>query len=276
MVYLAAGLKKGKRIMNSKLRLTLLIGTLTLLFLGCALLPDLGGLLSEVEDLLPLAPIGGIPVHVVATVDFDNRETVDGVELTSSAGTWTHTQEGRLMSTLGWQPHLDQVTAAKGGGRIHCYYDWGQADPSKPHWTVNWSSELTFDEPGTGFAAPLIDLAVHDDDVLVLYAPPREFYYWHPGSLDDCQNPDPVKAQEATGDLWFDLHEAGVERPPDADTSTHTVVQDGIVLLRIPLATLRAGTTASNTVSLGATDRGTYGDTEWSLRITLTVTAPPD
>jgi hypothetical protein len=265
--------------MNPILRRTFLIGTLTLLLSGCALLPDLpnlSSLLGEAEEFLPLAPIGGIPVRIVATVGFDNRETIDGVELTSSAGTWTHKQEGRLMRTLGWQPHLDQIDAAEGGGRIHCYYDWGQADPSVPHWTVQWSGELSFDEPGAGFATPLIDLVTYDDDVLVLYAPPREFHFWHPGSPDDCQNQDPVKAYEATGDLWFDLDDAGVERPPDAGSSTRTVVQDGIVLLRIPLETLRAGTTETNTVSLGATDRGYYGDTEWSLRITLTLTAPPD
>ncbi|MFP3896280.1 MAG: hypothetical protein ACLFV5_05530 [Anaerolineales bacterium] len=254
-----------------------LVSTLVLLLSGCAQLPDVDSLIKEAEEVLPLAPIGGIPVQVVAEVEFDNRETAEGMELTASSGRWTHTQEGRLMSTLGWQPHLDRIDGAQGGGRLHCYYDWGQADPrTTPHWTVQWSSELSFDDAGTGSASPLIDLATYDNEVLVLYAPPREFRYWHPGSPDDCQNPDPVPAHEATGDIWFHLNDVDVERPPDADTSSRTVVQEGIVLLRIPLERLRSGTSETNSVRFGATDKGTYGTIEWSLSITLTLTAPPD
>ncbi len=263
--------------MKRYLRSASLVSILALSLAGCALLPDVGDLLDESEDVLPLAPIGGIPVQVVADVEFDNRETIEGVELTASSGRWTHTQEGRLLTTLGWQPHLDQIDAAHGAGRLHCYYDWGQPDPhTTPHWTVQWSSELSFDDQGTGSARPLIDLATYGDDVLVLYAPPREFTYWHPGSPDDCQNPDPVAAHEATGNLWYYLDDVDVERPPDADTSSRTVVQDGIVLLRIPLDRLRSGVSETNTVSLGATDEGTYGTTDWSLRITLTLTSPPE
>lgn len=178
---------------------------------------------------------------MVTNVEFDNRETIEGVELVSSAAEWTHTQEGCLLSTLGWQPHLDEIDGTQGGGRIHCYYDWGQSDPHTTlHWTVQWSSELSFDGPGRGSAAPLIDLATYGDDVLVLHAPPREFYYWHPGSPDDCQNPDPVKAHEATGNLWFSLDDVEVERPPDAGTSSRIVWQEWIVLLRIPLERLRS------------------------------------
>ncbi len=224
--------------------------------------------------MLPLAPIGGTPIQVVATVEFDNRETIEGADLTASSGGWTHTQEERLLSTLGWQLHLDRIDEAHGGGRIHCYYDWGQADPhTTPHWTVQWSSELFLDDPGTGSATPLIDVATYGDEVLVLYAPPREFGYWHPGSPDDCQNVDPVEAHKATGDLWFSLDDVDVERPPDADTSSRTVVQEGAVLLRIPLDRLRSGTSETNTVSFGATDEGTYGTTEWGLTITLTLTS---
>ncbi len=258
------------------LRCACLTSMLALLLSGCALLPDLATLLREAEDVLPLAPIGGIPIQVVADVEFDHRETIEGAELVSSTGAWTHTQEGRLLSTLGWQPHRDQIDEAHGGGRIHCYYDWGQEDPSVPHWTVQWSSELSFDDPGRGSAMPLIEIATYGDEALVLYAPPREFTYWHPGSPDDCQNPDPVEAHQATGDLPFFLDDIDVERPPDAETSTHTAIQDGLVLLRIPLDTLRDGTSETNTVNVGGSDQGYYGTTEWSLTVTLTLTSSPD
>ncbi len=262
--------------MSFYLRCACVVSALTLLVSGCALLPDIESLLGAADDVLPLAPIGGIPVQVVANVEFDNRETIDGVELTASTGAWTHTQEGRLLTTLGWQPHRDKIEGAHGGGRIHCYYDWGQPDPhTTPHWTVQWSSDLSFDDPGQGPASPLIDLALYGDEVLLVYAPSPEFYYWHPGSPDDCQNPDPVKAHEASGHLWFSLDDVDVERPPDADTSSRTVIQDGIVLLRVPLDRLRSGTSETNTVSLGASDKGYYGTTEWGLRITVSLASPP-
>ena len=256
-----------------------LISVSALLLLGCGLLPDLPnlrGLLADAEELLPLAPIGGIPVQVVAEVDFENRQLAAGDEIESSAGAWTHTQEGRLMSTIGWQPHLDRIDAAYGGGRYVCYYDWGDgSDPATPHWTVQWSGDLSFDEPGMGGSRPLIHLATYVNDVLVLYAPPRGFTHWHPWSPDDFQNPDPVPAYEASADLYFPLDDVEVERAPDAGTSTETAVQEGIVLLRIPLSKLRAGTSESASVSLGSTDQSYYGTTEWSLSISLELTSKP-
>lgn len=248
-----------------------LICTLAVMILSCGLLPDLASLLKDAEAFLPLAPIGGTPVQVVASVDFDYRDTIDGAEIIYSTGSWTHTQEGRLLNTIGWLPHLDQIDEGSGGGRIHCYYDWGQADPSTPHWTVQWSGELWFDD-GVGAAAPpLIHLAVYDEEVLVLYAPPRGFYYWHPGSIDDCQNIDPVPAHEAIGHLWFPLDDVDVERAPDADTSTETAVQTGIVMMRIPLDSLSSGVTDTNTVNLGGTHQSYYGTYEWGLSVTLTL-----
>ncbi len=248
-----------------------------MLLLGCTFLLEIPALLRDADELLPLAPIGGTSIRVVADVDFDYRETVGEVELVSSTGHWIHTQEGRLLNGLGWLPHLDHIEGAHGGGRIHCYYDWGQADPhTTPHWTVQWSSDLSFDDPGRGSATPLIHLATHGDDVLVLYAPPRAFYYRHPGSPDDCQNLDPVVPHLAKGDLAFSLDGVDELRAPDAETSTQTVVQDGIVLLRIPRDRLILGTAKTNTVSLGATDRGHYGAIEWRLSITLTLLSPPE
>jgi hypothetical protein len=253
-----------------------LISVSALLLLGCGLLPDLRSLLVEAEELLPLASIGGIPIQVVAEVDFENRHLAAGAEIESSAGAWTHTQEGRLMSTIGWQPHLDRIEGAHGGGRYVCYYDWGNgSDPATPHWTVQWSGDLSFDEPGRGSARPLIHLATYGNDVLVLYAPPGGFTHWHPGSPDDCQNPDPVPAHEASADLYFPLDDVDVERAPDAETSTLTAVQEGIVLLRIPLDRLRSGTSETATVNLGGTDQGYYGTTEWSLAVSLTLTSKP-
>jgi hypothetical protein len=176
------------------------------------------------------------------------------------------------MSTLGWQSHLNRIELAHGGGRIHCYHPEGP----EHNWTVNWSGEISFDERGFDAAPPMVHLATYGDDVLVLYVPPTGFNYWHPGSRDDCQNPDPVKAHQATEALWFPLDDVDVERAPDAATSTNTAIQSGIVMLRIPLETLRAGTSASKFVDLSGTHVGYYGTYDWSLGITLTLNSPGD
>ncbi len=257
--------------MNLYVRCACLIGALALLLLGCALLPAIPSLPQGTEDLLPLAPIGGIPIQVVADVDFDYRETIDGSELVSSTGAWTHTVEGRLLSAIGWLPHLDRIDRAHGGGRIHCYHPAGP----EYNWTVQWSSELSFDDRDWQTGSPLIHIATYGADVLVLYAPPTGFLHWHPGSRDDCQNPEPVQAHQAIGGLWVPLDDVDVERAPDADTSTETAIQEGIVVLRIPLDRLSSGTSETNTVNLGGTYQATYGTYEWSLRITLTLTSSP-
>ena len=260
--------------MTCRSRRWILISSVALLLLGCALIPDLGRVVREVEEALPLTFIGGVPVRVAASVEFENRQTMGGGELESSAGSWTHVQEGRMTRSRGWQPHLDRIEAASGAGRYVCYYDWGDgSDPATPHWTVSWSSELTFDEPAEGGARPLIHLGIYGDEVLVLYAPPNGFRHRHPGSPDDCQNPDPVPAHEADAYLYFPLDDVEVERAPDAASSTVTAVQEGVVVLRVPLSRLSAGTEASERVVLSGVDRGTYGATEWSLTIDLELTS---
>lgn len=257
-------------------KIAFLICIMAATILSCGLLPDILNIVQQAEGLLPLAPIGGTPVQVVAKVAFDSRETFDGTELVYSSGEWVHTQEGRLLNTIGWLPHLNQIDAGYGGGRIHCYYDWGQADPSVPHWTVQWSSKLWFDNSERQASEPLIHLAVYDDEVFVLYAPPQGFYFAHPGSPDDCQNPEPVAAHNAIGPLWFSLDEVNVERAPDADVSTETAVQDGIVLLRIPLDSLHSGITETNSVNLSGSDQSYYGTYDWGLSITLTLNSSPN
>lgn len=262
--------------MATPLRRLILIALSALLLLGCALIPDVGGLLREAEAAIPLTAIGGIPVRVEATVEFDNREVFAGAELVSSSGAWTHIQEGRLLRAIGWQSHLDEIEDAHGGGRYVCYYDWGEgSDPATPHWTVSWSGDLSFDEQGRGGPRPLIHLAVYGEDVLVLYAPPQGFRHWHPGSPDDCQNTDPVPAHEADAPLYFPLDDVDAARAPDAATSTLTAVQEGVVLLRIPLDRLRSGTSETGSVSLSGVDEGYYGTLEWGLSIALTVTSSP-
>jgi len=39
-------------------------------------------------------------------------------------------------------------------------------------------------------------IATDGADALVIYAPPREFEYWYPGSPDDCQDVDAVPAHQ--------------------------------------------------------------------------------
>jgi hypothetical protein len=141
---------------------------------------------------------------------------------------------------------------------------------------VQWSGEITLPEPerrssAASFPLPPIHVAIEGSDVLVIYAPPREFTFWFPGSRDDCQGPDPVPAHESTAHLPFDLDEVDVVRPRGARSSYDTVIQDGIVLLRLPLERLGAGTTDVAGVHLSGTD----GDVLWGLRIGLALTSSP-
>lgn len=247
------------------------IATLGLLLVGLAL-----PALARAEDApIPLTPIGGIPIEVVVEVAFDVREAIGGDELYAHEGGWTHTQEGRLLRDAGWLAHADRIEDARGTGRDVCWYDWGQP-AGTPHWTVQWASELTLPEPmhrasPASFPLPPIHVAIDGADALVIYAPPREFAYAYPGSPDDCQNVDPVPAHQRTAHLVYDLEAVDVVRPPGAESTSHVVLQDGIVLLRLPLERLGAGTTDVAAVHLSGTD----GDLEWGLRIGLTLTSEP-
>lgn len=249
------------------------IAALALLLIGLSL-PAMGQT-QQAEEPLPLTPIGGIPIEVIFTVAFDVREAIAGDELYTYEGGWTHTQEGRLLREAGWLAHHDRIEDARGTGRDVCWYDWGQP-AGTPHWTVQWASELTLPEPERrlspiSFPLPPIHIAIDGSDALVIYAPPREFDYWYPGSPDDCQNPDPVPASERTGIVVFDLDEVDVARPPGAAHASAVVIHDGIVLLRLPLARLSTGTTDIAAVNLS----GTQGDVAWGLRIELTLTSSP-
>ena len=242
-----------------------LIATLALLLAGLALHAH-----AQTGDApLPLAPIGGIPIQVVVQVEFDVREIAWGDENVAYEGGWTHTQEGRLLRESGWMAHHDHIANAFGTGRDHCWYDWGQP-AGTPHWTVSWASALTLPEPERrlspiSFPLPPIHVAIDGTDALVIYAPPREFTFFHPGAPDDCQSTDPYPAQEQTYRIYYDLDEAGATRPPGARTSYDVVIMDGILMLRLPLARLAAGTTDVAGVNLS----GGHEELEWGLRIGL-------
>ncbi|MFU8889603.1 MAG: hypothetical protein ACNA8N_13495 [Trueperaceae bacterium] len=245
------------------------IASLALLLAGLALPAHA----QDADAPLPLTPIGGIPIQVVIEVAFDVREAIAGDELYAVEGGWTHTQEGRLLRDAGWLAHHDRIEDARGTGRDVCWYDWGQP-AGTPHWTVQWASELTLPEPmqrASPASGPLppIHIAIDGTDALVIYAPPREFDYGYPGSPDDCQNPDPVPAHQRTGFIEFDLDDVDVARPPDAEDSYDEVIQDGIVLLRLPLDRLTAGTTDVAGVNLSGGDE----EFAWGLRVGLTLTS---
>jgi len=229
---------------------------------------------AQTEDApLPLTRIGGIPIEVVIEVDFDVREAIAGDELYSVEGGWTHTQEGRLLHDAGWLAHHDRIEDARGTGRDVCWYDWGQP-AGTPHWTVQWASELILPEPmhrasPASDPLPPIHVAIDGSDALVIYAPPREFDYWYPGSPDDCQSADPVPAHQRSEFLPYDLDEVDVARPPGAEDAYDEVIQDGIVLLRLPLDRLAAGTTDVAAVNLSGGD----GEFAWGLSIGVMVTS---
>jgi len=259
--------------MISWIRYACLVSTLALFLTGCALLPELpdaATLVQEAEELLPLAPIGGVPIELVAQVELENRETVDGAELVSSSGAWTHTVEGRLLDTMGWLPHGDEIEDAHGSGSIHCYHPAGP----EHNWTVQWAGDIAFDDGDSSAHPPAIHVHTDGDDALVLYVPPTGFLYPHPGSRDDCQNPDPVPAHQARGDFW--IPQESVERAPDADTSSHSHVQEGIVVLRVPLADLRSGVSETASLDLAGEHRpDSTSQYEWRLRVELTLTSSP-
>jgi hypothetical protein len=246
-----------------------LVGAVALLLAGSP--PAASGQTGDAP--LPVTPIGGIPVEVVVELAFDVREAIDGYELYAVEGGWTHTQEGRLLRNAGWLAHQDRIEHPRGAGREVCWYDWGQP-AGTPHWTVQWSSELNLPAPmhrASPASKPLppIHLAIDGTDVLVIYAPPREFGYAYPGSVDDCQNVGRVPPHQRTGSIVFYLDDVDVARPPGAEDAYDVVIQDGIVLLRLPLARLAAGTTDIGAVNLS----GTEGDVAWGVRIGVTVTS---
>lgn len=249
------------------------IAVLTLMLVGLAAPVD-----AQASDApLPLAPIGGIPIQVVVEVAFDVRELAWGDEFLAYEGGWTHTQEGRLLRESGWMAQHDHIANALGTGRDICWFDWGQPEGT-PHWTVTWASALTPPEPmrrlsPISFPLPPIHVAIDGADALVIYAPPREFTFWHPGNPDDCQSTDPYPAQEQTYRIHFDLDEADVPRPPGARRATDTVIMDGILMLRLPLARLAAGTTDVAGVALSGSWESDVLEGEWGLRIGLTLTS---
>jgi len=252
-----------------------LITPLALLLAGLSLLATGHVRAQAAQEPLPLTPIGGIPVTITVEVAFDAREAIMGDELYAYEGGWTHTQEGRLLRDAGWLAHADHIDAAAGTGRDICWEDYGQP-AGTPHWSVQWASELTLPEPmrrasPASFPLPPIHVAIDGTEALVIYAPPRAFTYHHPGNPDDCQSSDPVPASERTAPVVFFLDDVDVARPPGARSSYDTVIQDGIVLLRLPLERLAAGTTDVSAVHLSGSD----GDAEWGLRIALTLTSEP-
>jgi len=251
------------------------ITSLALLLAGLSLLAMGQARAQGAQEPLPLTPIGGIPIEITVEVAFDVREAIEGDELYAYEGGWTHTQEGRLLRDAGWLAHADSIDGARGTGRDICWDDWGQS-AGTPHWSVQWASELSLPEPmrrASPASGPLppIHVAIDGTEALVIYAPPREFTYDHPGSPDDCQSSDPAPASERTAPVVVFLDDVDVARPPGARSSFDTVIQDGIVLLRLPLARLAAGTSDVAAVHLSGSD----GDVAWGLRIALTLTSEP-
>jgi hypothetical protein len=242
-----------------------LVSALALLLTGCEL-QDFGRLLSSGDgDRLPLAPLGGIPIRMVAQLETDYRDSVEGAEIQSWSLAWTHTAEGLLSTTLAWSPHLEEFSQGRAYGRDHCYSPCG----AEHDLTFNWDSHLPFDDrKGT----PEFHIRIYGDEALVLYGP-GEVAYLRP-KMPECACLPDWTSPAGWDHLDFSTDYPDADRAPDAGDSLLTIVQSGVVLLRIPIADLRKGTSTNTTADLEDIQDGTGGFRfEHRLRITLDLTS---
>jgi hypothetical protein len=246
-----------RRIMFLAVMLALLTG-------GCEV-QDLGGLLGAGNGSLPLVPIGGIPISMTADVETEHREMVDGQEIVSWNLAWRHIAEGRLSTVLGWAPDNDGFEQGHGYGREHCFSPCGPEHDL----TFNWESILPFDDPHD---APEFHIRLYGDEALVLYGAGSVAY--ERSRMPECACLPDWTTPAGPDHFYFGTEYSGADRAPDAADSTLAVVQSGIILLRIPIADLRAGQSLSTRVDLednqDSTDGFRYED---RLRITLTLTS---
>jgi hypothetical protein len=242
------------------------------LALALALLPGNGAAQpqtqppQEEEQYLPLAPLGGIPIRMVARVETDHRESMEGSEIFSESFAWSHTAEGLLAARSGWSPHLDEVSNIQGHGRNHCYSPCGP----EHDFTFNWDSHVASAERR---GAPEFHIRVYGREALVLYGPGAVPYDLRRAPECECL-PDWTNPP---GRYHFDLRTEypDAERAPDAADSTYAVVQSGVVLLRIPVAELRGGKSLERTVNLSNSYESSGFLYEDQLRINLTLSSPP-
>lgn len=251
--------------MSPVIRCLLLILTLAFTMGGCAL-QDVGRLLGGGEGALPLVPIGGIPISMVAEVETDHRETAGGGEVLSWSLAWRHSAEGHLSTTLGWAPAEETFDRGHGYGRDHCFSPCG----AEHNLTFNWESELPFDDP---LEAPEFHIRIYGDEALVLYGAADVAYERPP--MPECPCLPDWRIPEGRHAISYETyHYADAERAPDAADSMLDIVQSGVVLLRIPIEELRAGTEITTAVDLNEQEGDADGFAwEDRLRITLTLTS---
>ena len=214
-------------------RVACLVGVLILLLAGGC----------DAIQMLPLAALGGTSIRMEVHVHEVRDEFIGGVQVESAVFRWTHHSEGKLSRSIGWSAEVDSFDGHMSYWRYY-HSAWGP----EHDYVHEFEGPLRVDDD----SFPLI-IRIYDDEALIFYGP-GDMSFHDPGisehicdrdtDIDWAYPPDQVTIEKSFS--WW----PGAEVAPDAESSYLTVVQSGIVLLRIPVADLHSGTSLTTTVDL--------------------------
>ncbi len=211
-----------------------LVGVLILLLAGGC----------ELIEMLPLAALGGTSVRMQIHVEEVQEEFIEGVQVESSLFRWTHHAGGKLSRAVGWSAEEDSFDGHMSYWRYY-HSAWGP----EYNYVHEFDSSLTVAEK---YPFPVI-IRIYDDEAVVLYGP-GDISFHDPGIPEHvCNRDTDIDWAYPAGQVTIEKRFCcwpGAEMAPDADSSYLSVVQSGIVLLRIPVSDLRSGTSVTTTVDL--------------------------
>lgn len=219
--------------------------------LADALTDEDGQLTEGVTDLV--APRGGTDVTVYGRIEATYDVDGDGLPLYGWQGTVDHEVTGTFGGEGNWFVTRNHATGSGKGYEV-CY------DPDGGVRNDDWESALHW----PGFE-PQVELELQGDEVAVLFALDWQIGFDHPGA-PACVPSDPTPAGPAT--TYFSMEVLEGERSPDASTSTRPGIQDGIVVLRIPVDELTAGGTWSGSLLTGGARDGESAALDVALEVT--------
>ncbi len=199
------------------------------------------GIAEGVADTVARTRGGGTDVTVTARVSAVYDVAEAEFPLYGWSGTIEHEVTGVFAGDGTWLAPRSHATGTAEGYDI-CYDDDGSVRQT------DWASELHW----PGFE-PQVELELQGDDVAVLYALDWQVGFEHPGA-PACGPGSPTPAGPDV--TYFAMRVLDGERSPDAETSSRPGIQDGIVVLRIPVDDLTAGGSWSATLSTSGAEDG--------------------